>query len=99
MLIISFSISLNASEKQGLESLTPGLRALLSKEMVAVEKGMKDMFSDMIAGKYGKVSQTATKISNSFILKQNFTKEQKLELKSKLPKEFNSDRPRFPSRC
>ena len=88
MMIITLSTVLNASEKKGLESLTPELRTLLSTEMLSIEKGMKQIFSDMIAGRYEEVSDTATKISNSFILKQNLTKAQKMELKSKLPKEF-----------
>ncbi len=88
MIIIALSTTLNATEKKGLESLTPELRTLLSKEMIAVESGMKKIFSSMIAGKYEEVSTTAAQIKKSFILKQNLTKSQKMELKNKLPKEF-----------
>jgi len=88
MLIVGFSLSLSASEQKGVESLTPELRTLLSKEMVEIEKGMKDIFSSMIYGKYENVAKTATNIKNSFILKKKLTKSQKKELHSKLPKEF-----------
>ena len=88
MLIVGFSLSLNASEPKGVESLTPELRTLLSKEMVGIEKGMKDIFTNIIYGKYGNVKKIATNIKNSFILKKKLTKSQKVELHTKLPKEF-----------
>jgi len=88
MLVIGFSLSLSASEKQGLESLSPGLRTLLSTEMIEIRKGMGEIFVNIIYGKYTDVSKIATKIENSFILKKKLTKSQKKELHTKLPKEF-----------
>lgn len=88
ILVFVFTMSLNASEDKSVESLSPGLKSLLSQEMNAIEKGMNDIFSNIISGDYEKVNQIAVKIENSFILKRELTAEQRKELHSKLPSEF-----------
>lgn len=85
--LLSTSVYANEPEK-GVQELSGSLRALLSQEMISVEGAMKTLYSDLIAGEYDKVSKTATKIHDSFILKQKLTKSQKQELESKLPPEF-----------
>lgn len=85
--LLTPSIYANESQK-GVQELSSSLRALLSQEMISVESAMKTLYSDLIAGEYEKVSTTATKIHDSFILKQKLTKSQKEELESKLPLEF-----------
>ena len=70
------------------ESLSPALRTLLSKEMLALQDGMKSIFPAYISGDMKEVSKIANKMKNSYILKQNMTHEQKHELMTKLPKSF-----------
>ena len=86
--LLIFTHSLNANEKSGVESLSPQLRTYLSEEMLAIQKGMKDIFSYTISGQYDDIATLATKIKNSFILKKSLTKAQANELKTKLPKDF-----------
>ncbi|MFA6789725.1 MAG: hypothetical protein WC149_10820 [Arcobacteraceae bacterium] len=76
------------NEPMGVQTLSSQLRVVLSEEMIALEKGMKEIFSSMIAGDYEKIEKTATKIKNSYILKQKITQNQKEELHTKLPEAF-----------
>jgi len=85
--VLSSSMSAG-NVKQGVEELSPGLRTLLSKEMLGIEKGMKDIFSYTITGKYNDIEKVAMQIHKSFILKQNITKDQVKEIKTKIPKDF-----------
>jgi cytochrome c556 len=88
-MITILSSSMFASEmKKGVEVLSPEVRVLLLKEMQGVEKGMKDIFSNIIAGNWPEVKKIANQIKNSYILEQNLTKEQEQELAAKLPKGF-----------
>ncbi|PHR58957.1 MAG: hypothetical protein COA44_02080 [Arcobacter sp.] len=77
-----------ADQGTGVESLSPELRALLSQEMLALEKGMHSIFSDIISGNYEEIVITAEQIQNSFILKQKLSPSQRKELQTKLPKAF-----------
>ena len=88
-MITMLSSSIFASEmKKGVEELSPEVRVLLVKEMQGIEQGMKDVFSYIIAGNWPEVKKIAVKIKESYILKQNLTKEQAHELDVKLPKGF-----------
>jgi len=88
IIFLSLLTSLSASEPTGLQSLSPELRALLSQEMLALEKGMHSIFSNIISGNYEEMALTAEKIQNSFILKQKLSPSQRKELQTKLPKAF-----------
>ena len=92
LLIPSFSYAeehLNHEpQTQGIESLSPGLRELLKKEMLALEKGMLAIFPAYVSGDFNKIETIASDMKNSFILKQNITDEQKHELHSKLSQSF-----------
>jgi len=88
LLILLFTHSLFATAPEGIQSLSPELRALLSQEMLALEKGMHSIFSDIISGNYEKMAITAEQIQNSFILKQKLSPSQRKELQTKLPKSF-----------
>lgn len=78
----------NLKADSGVESLSPDLRNLLAKEMVALEKGMQAIFPAYITGDFEQVAQVAKKIKESFILKQKITDDQKKELVAKLPNSF-----------
>ena len=70
--------------------LSSGLKTLLSQEMIEVERSMKSIFSNMIAGNYEDIEKEATGIKNSFILKKKLTQEQKHELHTTVSTEFIS---------
>lgn len=80
--------SVQCYAEKGVENLSPELRELLKQEMMAIEKGMKKIIPAYISGDLGKIEKIAHKIEGSYILKQKITKEQKKELRKKLPKEF-----------
>lgn len=70
------------------ESLSPELREVLSKEMQALQDGMKSIIPEYIAGKWNEVETIATQMKNSYILKKKLSEHQVHELHSKLPPLF-----------
>jgi cytochrome c556 len=72
----------------GVQDLSPELRSLLNKEMLSLQEGMKSIFPAYISGDLDEVAKIASKIKNSYILKQQITDAQKRELKAKLPALF-----------
>jgi len=72
----------------GVQDLSPELRSLLSKEMLSLQEGMKSILPAYISGDLDEVAKIASKIKNSYILKQQITDTQRHELKSKLPTSF-----------
>jgi cytochrome c556 len=87
------TLSLCAASSMGhadssVETLSPDLRVLLGKEMLALQEGMKSIIPAYTSGNLEEVAHIAEKMKNSFILKQNITSEQKHELKSKMPRYF-----------
>jgi hypothetical protein len=70
------------------ENLSPDLRALLQKEMKALQSGMISVVPAYISGNLTEVEEIATGMKNSFILKQAITKEQMQELHTSLPAAF-----------
>ncbi|ADJ28796.1 cytochrome c [Nitrosococcus watsonii] len=91
IILISFSLVFALSigyADSSVKSLSPELRALLGKEMRALEEGMQSIITAYVSGNLEKVSDIAEKMKNSFILKQAITKEQKHELVNKISKSF-----------
>lgn len=72
----------------GVEALSPGLRELLSKEMVAIQNGMLSILPAYSSGNWAEIAITAAKIERSYILKQKLTESQIKELHSALPPSF-----------
>jgi hypothetical protein len=70
------------------EKLSPKLRALLNKEMALIADGMGELATAISMGEWSTVEKTATKIRDSFILKQQLGKEGAEELHAKLPEGF-----------
>ena len=92
-IIVAISIAsslMMAQSSNEVTKLSVGLKDLLSQEMIAVEKSMKNIFSNMIAGNYEDIEKEATGIKNSFILKKNLTQKQKHELHTTVSDEFIS---------
>jgi hypothetical protein len=80
----------HASEKSsGSEiHLSPALRQLLNAEMAAIENGMQELIPAIASGEWKMVASIARNISDSFIMKQKLTMEQKEELHRVLPPLF-----------
>lgn len=72
----------------GISTLSEHLRVVLNEEMLALEKGMKEIFSSMIKGEYEHIEKIATAIQHSFILEQKLSSQEKEELHTKLPENF-----------
>jgi hypothetical protein len=72
----------------GVESLSPELRELLSKEMVAIQNGMMSIVAAYASGNSEETASIAAEIKSSYILKQEMTRQQRHELHQKLPKSF-----------
>lgn len=92
VLLVSSSLfaqnEIHYNESMGVQTLSSQLRGVLSQEMLALEKAMKEILSSMLAGDYETIEKTAVNIKNSFILKQKITSSQKKELHTKLPQNF-----------
>jgi len=74
--------------EKGVESLSPELRSLLSKEMVAIQNGMMSLIGAYASGNFEEIASVAEQIKNSYILKQDMSRQQKHELHEKLPNSF-----------
>ena len=72
----------------GITDLSPELRNLLSQEMRHLQKGMTEILPLYVSGRWAEIAPIASKIENSYVLKQNLSKEQIHELHSKLPSGF-----------
>ena len=75
-------------ENTGIEALSPALRTLLTKEMLAIQTGMMSLIPAYAAGNWSEIEAIAHNIKNSYILKQSLTDEQVHELHSSLPALF-----------
>lgn len=72
----------------GVEALSPELRELLAKEMIAIQNGMMSIIPAYSSGNWSEIAMTAGKIERSYILKQSLTESQIHELHSALPPSF-----------
>ena len=84
-LVICPSIGYADSE---IETLSPKLRDLLKKEMIALENGMKAIIPAYVSGDLDEIAKIAGQMKSSYIMKQEITEHQKHELFEKLPKDF-----------
>ena len=82
----------NKAHKKGhksvVETLSPEVRSLLREEMNALQAGMQSVIPAYVSGDLKKIETLAHHMQNSYIFKQNVTREQKQELKSTLPASF-----------
>jgi len=79
----------------GVESLSDELRDLLSKEMIALQNGMKSIIPAYVSGNWSEIENTARQMKNSYILSQKLSKAQAKELHSSLPHAFVKKDQRF----
>lgn len=79
----------HASEKSdAVSSLSPELQQLFSQEMVQLKQGLNEIMDAYIAGKWDVIAPIATKMENSYVLRQGLSQDQMHELHSKLPNDF-----------
>jgi len=76
------------SNNSGIVNLSPNLRNLLSQEMRQLQKGMIEIYPLYISGKWAEIIPIAKTMKDSYVLKQNLSKEQMHELHLKLSNEF-----------
>lgn len=76
------------AQRHGVQALSPGLRDLLTREMLALQQGMMSVVPAYASGDWKQIEIIAAKIKNSYILQQSLTDKQKEELHSLLPPEF-----------
>jgi hypothetical protein len=74
--------------EKGVESLSPEVRGLLSKEMVAIQNGMMSLIGAYASGNFDEIASVAEQIKSSYILKQDMSRQQMHELHQKLPQSF-----------
>ena len=72
----------------GIAGLSPGLRNLLSQEMLQLQKGMTEILPLYVAGRWAEIAVIASKIEGSYVVKQQLTEAQKHELHTRLPGGF-----------
>ncbi|MBD3225661.1 MAG: hypothetical protein GF313_13110 [Caldithrix sp.] len=63
-------------------------QTLLRQEMRQIEKGMKHLLTDLVRGRPNQAERMAQRIHNSFILKQQLSKQELKQLIKLLPDEF-----------
>lgn len=73
---------------KSVENLSPQLRELLRQEMRALQEGMIAVIPAYSSGDLPEVAKIATKMKDSYILKQTITREQMHELHMSLPGSF-----------
>jgi len=72
----------------GIVDLSPELRDLLSREMRQLQKGMTEILPLYVSGEWAEIVPVASKMKNSYVLKQSLSDEQMHELHTKLPGGF-----------
>ena len=88
-LLITITLAVLPAQAEDVTSeLNPKLRGLLQKEMVGIEAAMKEVYSAIIRGNHEVVQEKGQAIHDSFILKQEMTKEDRKALKASVPKPF-----------
>lgn len=78
----------HVTQAEGVEALSPPMRAALSQEMVALQNGMMSIVPAFVSGNWALVSETASKMAESHILRQALSAEQREELHRLLPARF-----------
>lgn len=68
--------------------LTPKLQDLLRREMISLEDASRQILSALIAGDDARVAELAEQVHDSFILQQEMTPEDKVDLMAAVPEDF-----------
>lgn len=76
-------------------ALTPKLRAALVAEMVGVKTGVAELSVSLASGEWEKTAQQATRIRDSYIMKQKLSRTELEQLERSLPADFVAMDERF----
>ena len=76
-------------------TLTPKLRAALVAEMVGVKAGVAELSVSLASGEWEKTAQHATRIRDSYIMKQKLSRAELEQLERSLPADFVAMDERF----
>lgn len=93
LMLLSYAVKAEESHVTGGHAgseihLSESLGLLLRQEMHAIENGMRDLIPVISSGAWADVASIAQNISDSFIMKQKLTPDQKEELHRVLPQGF-----------
>ena len=75
--------------------LPDDIRALVNQEMQAIRKGMESLVFDVASGNWKGIQQTGENISNSYIMAQRLSEQQRHQLHDALPTGFQEIDSRF----
>ncbi len=78
----------NTQHASGVSELSDELRILFSQEMIALKKGLVQITEAYITGDWSTIETLALKMEQSYILRQNLSKQQMHQLHSVLSPEF-----------
>lgn len=79
--------------------LSPDVRALLQAEMREIAGASQAIVILMVSGDWAAIARMSEQIRDSYVMKQNLTDAQELELEEKLPRRFKSLDGEFHSRA
>lgn len=68
--------------------LSPEVKALLTREMIELQKGMKEIVPALVAAKWQGISEIGNRMHDSYIMKNSLTDAQMHELHTSLPAPF-----------
>lgn len=68
--------------------LSPEIKALLTQEMIELQKGMKAIVPALVAAEWQTITEIGTRMHDSYIMKKSLTEEQMHELHMSLPAAF-----------
>ncbi len=76
-------------------TLTPTLRAALTAEMAGIRADMAEISASLASGEWKKTARGATRIRDSYIMKQKLSRAELEQLERSLPAEFMAMDERF----
>ncbi len=88
MLVLNFSVSAEEATINSNVHLSPEIKQILTKEMLAIEAAMQQLVGTMAKGEWDKTASIGKQIQASFLLKKTLSKEQKQQLHKELPAQF-----------
>ncbi|MCA9667005.1 MAG: hypothetical protein KC503_15505 [Myxococcales bacterium] len=86
--LLTLQLTARAAPKARALKLPPELAAMLKKEMLLLDGGMRELLGHIVRGERSAAARIADKVHASFILKRSLSKAQLGQLLRALPKQF-----------